>query len=196
MKLLTTFENVCATFKAYNETNGISYGESKHAELKAYIVYKKCNFTLDYTEAERTYEISNQCGKKFFATPSGSQSMYGYSLDGSDWGVRLDKYDWEIDYCYYNTDDFIALENEQNDLVKVIRFLMKRKTGVDKNDFLINVIDLIFESDVLMKGVPLCENCEYAIFKDGNFDDCNLPEGHMRYCRDKLIQLVLSGVIK
>ena len=196
MKLKTTFEDVCATFRAYNKTNGISYGDTKHAELKAYIVYKKCNFTLDYSEAERTYEISNRSGKKFFDMPSGSQSLYGYSLDGSDWGVRLDKYDWEIEYVYYDSDDFKTLDFSQNDLIKVIEFLMKRKNGAEDKDFLISVIDLIMESDDLMKGVPLCENCEYAIFKDGNFDDCNLPKGHTRYCRDKLIKLVLSGVIK
>ena len=128
MKLLTTFENVCATFKAYNETNGISYGDSSHADIKAYIVYKKCNFTLDYSEAERTYVINNRCGKAFFKTPSGSRSIYGDSLDGSDKGVRLDLYDWKIEYCYFNAEDFdnSTVNEEDAHLLKAIKILLKR----------------------------------------------------------------------
>ena len=203
MKLKTTFEDVCATFRAHNESNGISYGDSSHADIKAYIVYKKCNFTLDYSEAERTYVINNRSGKAFFKTPSGSQSMYGYSLDGSDCGVRLDKYDWEIEYCYFNAEDFNnstvneTVNEEDALLLKAIKILLKRCKYQNSEKTLLDVIDnLCYYEDVFV-GLPICENCKYAVMKNGEFEDCvkTLKED-AHYCRNVFLDLVKKGVIK
>ena len=199
MKLKTTFEDVCATFKAYNELNGISYGDTKHAELKAYIVYKKCNFTLDYSEAERTYVITNRSGKAFFKTPSGSRSIYGNSLDGSDKGVRLDIYDWKIEYCYFNTEDFdnSTVNEEDTLLLKAIKILLKRcKYQINENPLLDVIDNLCYYEDVFF-GLPICENCVFAVMKNGEFEDCiKTLKQDAHYCRNVFLDLVKTGVIK
>ena len=97
----TTFEKIREAFRAYNKKNNIIYGEPSDAPtISAIIVYKQSNFTMPYTETERSYRITNACGKAFFDMPSGSQSITGDCLDGRDLGVRLDAYEWEIEYCY------------------------------------------------------------------------------------------------
>lgn len=98
----TTFYEICETFKKYNKQNDINYGMMSNVPtISAVIVYKQSNFTKPYTEAERSYRITNVCGKAFFNTISGSRSIWGDSLDGKDINIRLDYYNWDIDYCYF-----------------------------------------------------------------------------------------------
>ncbi len=97
-----TFQEVKKAFLNYNEKKGVHYGmPSEVPTISAIIVYKQSNFTKVYSETERSYRITNVCGKAFFYLPSGSQSIRGDSLDGKDLCVRLDRYGWEIDYCYF-----------------------------------------------------------------------------------------------
>lgn len=65
---------------------------------KAVIVYKQENFNKPYTETERSYEICN--GQWGLDSSKMGRCILGNCLDGSDIGVRLDSYDWKIDYCY------------------------------------------------------------------------------------------------
>ena len=71
-----TFEEARKVFRKYNKDNSVIYGmPSNVPTISAVIVYKQSNFTKPYTETERSYRITNTCGKAFFDMPSGSQSM-------------------------------------------------------------------------------------------------------------------------
>lgn len=96
-----TLSKIREHFRMFNKENGISYGDYNVPEITAVIVYEQSNFDKPYTETERSYRISNLCGKAFFDLPSGSNSMTGDCLDGKDLGVRLDAYNWKIKYCYF-----------------------------------------------------------------------------------------------
>lgn len=63
------------------------------------IVFKKENWEKDYPEESRSYRsYSDQWGWDF--TKLG-RCRLGSCLDGTDNNVRLDYYDWEIDYWYW-----------------------------------------------------------------------------------------------
>lgn len=99
MKIKTTISEAYEIFKVYNEKFNLDYNDVKTdvPELYADITYKSENFTKEYSEAERTYRVTNRSGKRFFNMPSGSRSVFGNSLDGSDFNVRLDYYNWEVE---------------------------------------------------------------------------------------------------
>ena len=68
---------------------------------KAIVVFKKESFNKPYSEKARSYEISSDA--KYFNPEMNGNSLFGYCLDGSDQGVRLDQYlhdGWIVDYCY------------------------------------------------------------------------------------------------
>ena len=73
--------------------------------LKAVIVFTEDSFTREYSEESRSYEIRSD--NNTFRN-SISNSLFGYCLDGTDQGVRLDAYmkfygnepGWKVDYCY------------------------------------------------------------------------------------------------
>ena len=88
-------------FQNYNEEHNNTYGFSSNAPtISAVIVYAQSNFTQEYSEASRSYRVTNLSGKRFFNGMMGG-SIYGDSLDGTDLGVRLDAYDWKIERCYF-----------------------------------------------------------------------------------------------
>lgn len=98
---ITTLSAIKETFINYNEKHNIHYGTSTDVpEITAVIVYKQSNFNKPYSETERSYRVSNLGGKAFFNGMLGN-SMIGDCLDGTDLGVRLNAYMWEIDYCYF-----------------------------------------------------------------------------------------------
>lgn len=72
--------------------------KQEEACLKGVIVYKQSNFDKPYSEESRSYEVSNN--SRAFQHGKISNSLFGSSLDGTDMGVRLDWYKWEVDYCY------------------------------------------------------------------------------------------------
>lgn len=68
---------------------------------KAVIVFTEDSFNKKYPVESRSYEVFSDA--KYFDPLMISKSLYGYCLDGSENGVRLDWYmfnDWKIDYCY------------------------------------------------------------------------------------------------
>jgi len=92
----------------YNRKHGIGYHSPDKPEvpnLYAVIVYKdrqwkdhEGNF-ISYPLESRSYKVYNLVGKHFTPTMNGN-SLWGSALDGTDSDVRLDQYDWDVDYCY------------------------------------------------------------------------------------------------
>ena len=88
------------------------------------IVYDESNYTWSYmgkerswsyTEKERSYRVYNN--NRMFQKGMIANSLRGYCLDGTDNEVRLDRYDWEKEYCYYEgeiKDDEEIEEKERN----------------------------------------------------------------------------------
>ena len=62
------------------------------------IVYKASNWKKTYPLESRSYRVSN--ANRAFQDGKIANSMFGYCLDGTDQGVRLDWYNWKVDYCY------------------------------------------------------------------------------------------------
>lgn len=65
----------------------------------AIIVFAQSNFTTEYSELSRSYESpSDQNGWNYKRM---GNCRLGDCLDGTEQGVRLDWYDWEIEYWYW-----------------------------------------------------------------------------------------------
>lgn len=65
----------------------------------AVIVFKQSNFNKEYSEESRSYRShSDQWGWDY--TKLGNRRS-GDCLDGTDKGVRLDYYNWEVEYWYW-----------------------------------------------------------------------------------------------
>lgn len=62
---------------------------------KAVIVFTKDSFKRDYNEVQRSYEITSN--NKCFDANLISSSLYGDCLDGTDIGVRLDIYMYDVE---------------------------------------------------------------------------------------------------
>lgn len=62
---------------------------------KAVIVFTKESFKRDYNEVQRSYEITSD--NKCFDANLISSSLYGNCLDGTDQGVRLDLYMYDVE---------------------------------------------------------------------------------------------------
>lgn len=61
------------------------------------ITYCQHNWKTWYSHESRTYTIGNHCN--YFNPEKISKALWGRNLDGSDPEVRLDYYNWDIDYC-------------------------------------------------------------------------------------------------
>ena len=74
--------------------------EDYEDSITGVIVYTKDSFTKPFTVKERSYRVSsyNRC----FQSGKIANSMYGDCLDGKDLGVRLDWYNWKVEYCYFD----------------------------------------------------------------------------------------------
>lgn len=68
--------------------------------LTGVIVYSQDNWpSKAYTLESRSYRVSNT--SKYYQPDMCGSSLFGSALDGSDNGVRLDWYNWKVDYCYF-----------------------------------------------------------------------------------------------
>lgn len=92
--------------------------------IKGVIVFKPESFDKEYSEKSRSYEVSSD--NKYWNPEKAGNSLFGYCLDGTDQGARLDWYmhsipkdnlgkRWEVDYCYLQ--DTIN-ESEENDVIE------------------------------------------------------------------------------
>ena len=74
--------------------------------LTAHIIFTEDSFNRPYSLLSRTYLISSD--NKAFWCNMGGYSIFGYCLDGTDQGVRLDGYmaeerditGWKVEDCY------------------------------------------------------------------------------------------------
>lgn len=67
----------------------------------AVIVYKASNWkNYEYSLDSRSYEIHKEGCKYFSDRILCSNSLYGNCLDKKESGIRLDWYNWEVEYCY------------------------------------------------------------------------------------------------
>lgn len=75
--------------------------------LTGHIVFTEDTWPDKYPLEGRTYVVTSQ--NKAFMPNMGGYSIFGYSLDGTDMGVRLEAYmaeerggndGWKVDYCY------------------------------------------------------------------------------------------------
>jgi hypothetical protein len=66
--------------------------------ISGVIVYKQSNWEKDYSEKSRSYRVYNS--NRAFQDGKIANSIFGYCLDGTDQGVRLDWYKWEPEFCY------------------------------------------------------------------------------------------------
>ena len=67
-------------------------------KLSGVIVYKPDNWPKAYSEESRSYRVWN-CNRHY-QDGKIANSLFGNCLDGTDIGVRLDWYNWTVDYCY------------------------------------------------------------------------------------------------
>lgn len=75
-------------------------------DLTAHIIFTENSFHKHYSLLSRTYAISSD--NKAFWPNMGGCSIFGYCLDGSDQGIRLDHYmaeergttGWKVEDCY------------------------------------------------------------------------------------------------
>ena len=72
--------------------------ENRSNDVTGVIVYTEDSFSQIYSLEARSYRVHSSA--KYFNTEMCGSSLYGTSLDGSDKDVRLDWYDWKVDYCY------------------------------------------------------------------------------------------------
>lgn len=69
------------------------------ARITGVIVFKQSNFpNRMYSEKSRSYRVSN--ANRAFQDGKIANSLFGNCLDGTDQGVRLDWYNWKVEYCY------------------------------------------------------------------------------------------------
>lgn len=89
-----TFIELCNHMRVWNTTHNVN-----EAEKFAVIVYSQSNFSTEYSEESRSYRVSNANDR--FSNRISSDALLGDCLDGSEDEVRLDWYDWQIEYCYF-----------------------------------------------------------------------------------------------
>ena len=68
------------------------------ATVSAVDVFKQSNWDKEYSELSRSYRVYNN--NRAFQPNKIAHSIYSYCLDGTDDGVRLDWYNWAVEYCY------------------------------------------------------------------------------------------------
>ena len=97
---------------ATNNINKLTFAElcdylSDHHDKYGVIVYKQNpTWRKEFSEQARSYRVSGNCNH--FHSGLISRSIFGECLDGSEGGVRLDHYMWDVpdenkwrvDYCY------------------------------------------------------------------------------------------------
>lgn len=94
-----TFEELC------------DYLENNHDKKGVVVIKQHPKWRKEYPLESRSYIVHGD--NKYFNPRMCGTSLFGYSLDGTDMGVRLDWYlkdpdkneRWEIDYCYLLEDE-------------------------------------------------------------------------------------------
>ena len=72
------------------------------AVVSAVVVFKQSNWDKPYSELSRSYRVWNN--NRAFQPNKIAHSIFSSCLDGTDIGVRLDWCNWEVEYCYMESD--------------------------------------------------------------------------------------------
>ena len=104
MKKLT-FAQARKIVDEHNQQNGIKSQFEDPNPIRLYIVYKQSNWNEQYSETSRTYVVRSD--NKYFLPNMIGNSLFGNCLDGTDDGVRLDWYNWEIEYVHIECENAI-----------------------------------------------------------------------------------------
>lgn len=95
-----TFSQLTEMMREHNRKNHENAKKGMPEEkLEAVIVYKKSNWKKDYSVKSRSYKVTNS--NRYFQDGKIANSLFGSCLDGTDNGVRLDWYWWDVEYCYF-----------------------------------------------------------------------------------------------
>ncbi len=94
-----TYRELRAAFRAFKRSH-------PDEDLTAHIIFTRDSFDKEYPLLARTYAISSN--NKAFRPNMGGYSIFGDSLDGTDCGVRLERYmaeegnpgGWKVETCY------------------------------------------------------------------------------------------------
>ena len=106
------------TWEQFEEAMTNASKEGKN--IKGVIVFKPESFDKEYSEESRSYEVSSD--NKYWDGSKLGSSLFGYCLDGTDQGARLDWYmkavpedglgkRWIVDYCYLEDDTINEAED-------------------------------------------------------------------------------------
>ena len=100
MAVKMTYGEMVAKFREHERSN-----PSTH--LTGFIVFTEDSFDKPYSLESRTYKVSSD--NKAYRPNMGGYSIFGWAIDGSDPGVRLERLmaaekgganGWQGDYCY------------------------------------------------------------------------------------------------
>lgn len=89
-----TYGEMVKLFREHNRKTNEDYKKA----ISGVIVYKQSNFNKPYSVESRSYRVSS-CNR-YFQDGKIANSVFGSCLDGTDDGVRLDWYNWDVEYCY------------------------------------------------------------------------------------------------
>lgn len=95
----------------YNREHGIKSKGCAEYICEMVAVITEDSFDQEYSLESRSYVFTND--NKAFIDGMGGYSIFANSLDGSDPGVRLERYledegnpgGWKVDYCYIKSED-------------------------------------------------------------------------------------------
>lgn len=90
-----SYKELCDRMWEHNKQNN---NGASGEPISGVIVYKQSNFKDEYSELSRSYRVWSN--NRAFQSGMIANSMFGDCLDGSEHGVRLDWYRWEVEYCY------------------------------------------------------------------------------------------------
>lgn len=91
-----SFSELQKTMVEYNQAHP---DKQDTPAITGVIVYKQENWSSQvYSTKDRSYRVSN--ANRAFQQGKISNQLSGDCLDGKDLGVRLDWYNWSIEYCY------------------------------------------------------------------------------------------------
>lgn len=93
----------------YNRKYNVETKGRTEKTCKMVAVISEDSFEKEYSLEERSYIFTND--NKAFIDGMGGYSIFSYSMDGSDIGVRLELYvegakpSWKVEYCYILSED-------------------------------------------------------------------------------------------
>ena len=174
------------TWEQFEEAMTNASKEGK--ELSGVIVFSPESFDREYPEESRSYRVSSD--NKYWDGSKIGSSLFGYCLDGTDQGARLDWYmkavpednlgkRWIVDYCYLEDDNIN--EAEEPAPRRLTRAEFNKEFGSGANPDVINAgrepedrIEIIDEAEDLENNEEPKED-EHKTELEQRFDFVKLP---------------------